>query len=96
MPSESLSTFVAHEFVRSSKFGLRRAIGITDATRERDGGVVFEDVAIKRIDSGIVDIGGQDAFAQVIKDHSTGNAAETTEGFFVQLSPDPGTGLEGE
>jgi hypothetical protein len=79
-----------------ARLDLAFAIGITDATGQRDGGVVLEDIAIKRVESGIVDVGGEDAFAEVIEHDGAGDAAQAAEGFLVQLSPDPGTGLEGQ
>jgi len=55
---------------------------------------MLEDIAIKRVESGIVDVGGEDTFAEVIEYDGTGDAAQTAEGFLVQLSPDTRAGAE--
>src|SRR5713226_8160713 len=48
------------------------------------------------IQSGIVDVGDKYTFLQIIEHHDAGTAAESAEGFLVQLSPDARAGAEGE
>jgi hypothetical protein len=57
---------------------------------------VSQHVAIERIQSGVVDVGDKYTFFQIIQHHDAGTAAESTEGFLVQLSPDARAGEEGE
>ena len=63
-------------------------IGIADAARQRDDAVVREHVAIERIERGIVDVGREDAFAQIVEDDHADGAAEPTKRALVQLRPD--------
>ena len=42
-------------------------IGIANPARQRDRAVVREDVAIERIERRVVDVGGEDAFFQVVE-----------------------------
>ena len=48
-------------------FDLAFAIGIADATRQRDHAVVREHVAIKRIERRIVDVGREHALFQIVQ-----------------------------
>src|SRR5438132_6853931 len=43
------------------------AIGIADPTGQRDDAVVGEDIAIERVQSGVVDVGGEDAFPEIVE-----------------------------
>ena len=45
------------------------AIRVLDPARHRHGAVVGEHVAVKRVEGGIVEVGNQDAFAQIVEDH---------------------------
>ena len=74
--------------VADAGFDFPFAIGIADAARQRDDAVVREHVAIERIERGIVDVGREDAFAQVIEDDHPDGATESAKGPFVQLGPD--------
>ena len=64
------------------------AIGIADATRQRDDAVVREHVAIERIERRIVDVGREDALSQIVEDDDPDRAAEPAKGALVQLAPD--------
>ena len=48
-------------------FDFALAIGITHAARQRDYPVMLKHVAIERIESGIVDVRRDNAFAQIIE-----------------------------
>lgn len=62
----------------------------------RDGAVVREDVAIQRIKGGIVDVGREDAFLEVIEHDDADGAAKTAKRLFMQFGQAPRTGVEGE
>ena len=64
------------------------AIGIADATRQRDDAVVREHVAIERIERRIVDVGREHALLEIVEDDDVRRAAEPTERALVQLAPD--------
>ena len=74
--------------VPDAGFDFPFAIGIADAARQRDDAVVREHVAIERIERGIVDVGREDAFAQIVEDDHADGAAESTKRPLVQLRPD--------
>ena len=74
--------------VADAGFDLAFAIGIADATREGDDAVVREHVAIERIERGIVDVGREDAFFEIVEDDDADGAAEATKRALVQLGPD--------
>ena len=42
---------------------------------------MLEDIAIKRVESGIVDVGGEDTFAEVIEYDGTGDAPRRRKAF---------------
>ena len=54
--------------VADAGFDFAFAIGIADATRQRDDAVVGEHVAIERIERGVVDVGREHALFQVVED----------------------------
>jgi hypothetical protein len=58
--------------------------------------IVGEHVATKRVQRGVVDIGDEYSFFEVIEYHHARTAAESTEGFLVELGPDAGTGAESQ
>src|SRR6516225_500580 len=51
-------------------------------------------VAIERIQLRVVDVGGQNAFAQVIENHDSRGSAQAPERSFVQFCPYTGAGTE--
>jgi hypothetical protein len=55
---------------------------------------VREDVAIKRIESGIVNIGDEHAFAQVVEHNDACTPTQPTKRFLVKFGPDAGTRVE--
>src|SRR5438445_8418866 len=72
------------------------SIGIFDPARQGDHAVVGEDVAIEWIQSGIVDVGDEHAFAQVIEHDDTGTTTQSAKRFLVQLGPDARAGAESQ
>ena len=54
--------------VTDARFDFPLAIGIADATRQRDHAVMREHVAIERIERGIVDVRRQHALFQIVED----------------------------
>ena len=74
--------------VADARFDFPFAIGIADATRQRDDAVVREHVAIERIERRIVDVGREHAFFEIVEDDDAHGAAEATKRALVQLGPD--------
>jgi hypothetical protein len=70
------------------------AIGILDAAGESDCAVVRQHVAIEWIQRGIVDVGDEHAFAEIVEDDDARTAPETTKSFLMQLGPDASAGAE--
>ena len=80
--------------VADARFDLALAVWIAHAAWQRDCAVVLQHVAVQRIERGIVDVGREHAFAQIIEhDHASG-PAEPAESFFMQFGPDLRTGTE--
>ena len=82
--------------VADGRLDLPLAIGMPDATGQRDRAVMREDVAVERVEGGIVDVRGEDALLEVIEDDRVDRPAEPTEGLLVQLGPAARARLEGE
>jgi hypothetical protein len=49
---------------------------------------VSEHVAVQRIQRGVVDVGGEHAFGQVVEHHDASDPAEPAESTLVQFDPD--------
>ena len=69
-------------------------VWILNPARHGDGAIVRQHVTIERIESGIVNVGDEYAFAQIIEHHDASGTTEPTEGFLVQLGPDACAGTE--
>ena len=70
--------------VPDAGFDFPFAIGIADAAREGDDTVVREHIAIQRIQRGVVDVRGEDAFFQIIEDDDADRAPQLTKRAFVE------------
>ena len=55
-----------------------------------------EHIAIERIQTGIVNIGLEHTFFQVVGNHHSGRAAQSPEGLLMQFGPDASAGMEAE
>src|SRR3989454_163583 len=63
------------------------AVGIADATGQRDDAVVRQHVAVERIEGGVVDVRREHALAKIVEDDDLHGAAEAAETLLVQLAP---------
>ena len=63
------------------------AIRVRDAARQSHGAVMLQHVTVEGIERGIVDVGCEHAFAQIIEHDYARHASEPAEGFLVQLGP---------
>ena len=82
--------------VADGRFHLALAIGIADARGQCDDTVVGEDVAVERVQGGVVDVGREHALAEIVEDDDLHGAAEAAEGLLVQLAPAPRARREGQ
>jgi hypothetical protein len=57
---------------------------------------VGEDVAVERVQGGVVDVGREHALAEIVEDDDLDRAAEAAEGLLVQLAPAPRARREGQ
>ena len=93
-------TFKTKSFQRSilgmadAPFHLPLAIWIADAAGQRHDIVVVQHVAIQRIHGGIVDVGFEYPFAQIVQYRDPCHPAQPAKGLLVQLSPRLRTGAE--
>ena len=69
------------------RFDFPFAIGIADATRQRDDTVVGQHVAIERIERRIVDVRREHAFFEIVEDDDTDRPTEPAKGALVELGP---------
>ena len=80
--------------VADTTFNFPFSIWIPYTARQRRYTVVRQNIAIKRIQAGIVDVSRQHAFAKVVQHHHARNAAQPAEGLLMQLGPHPRAGPE--
>jgi hypothetical protein len=73
--------------VAHSGLDLAFAVGVAHATGQRDGTVVGEHIAVQRIERRGVDVGRDDALAQIVEHDDARDAAELAERALVQLRP---------
>src|SRR5206468_3046741 len=73
--------------VPDGRLHLAFAIGIADATGQRDDAVVRQHVAVERIESGVVDVRREHALTEIVEDDDPHRAAEAAETLLVQLAP---------
>src|SRR5262249_59808405 len=85
-------------FLRMSDAGFHFsfAIGIMNSARQCDHAVVRQYVLEQRIESGIVNVGREHAFFQVIQYDDARAAAEPTKRRLMQLSPRARAGTKDE
>jgi len=55
---------------------------------------VCKDIAVERIERGLVDVGSEYALAQIVEYHHPRTATESAKGFLVQLGPRLRTGAK--
>ena len=69
--------------VADPRFDFAFPIRIPDSARRRDDAVVGEDVAIKRIQRGIVDVGREYALFEIVEHDDARGAAQPTNSFLI-------------
>ena len=72
------------------------SVWIIHAAGQRAGAIVGQHVAVDRVQLRIVEVGGFNAFAEIVEHEDFGYAAELAEGFLVKFGPDAGAGLEAQ
>ncbi len=66
--------------VSDAALDLALAVGIAHTARQRDGAIVREQIAIQRIQRGIVDVRLEYAFGEVVEHHGARGSAQAAEG----------------
>src|SRR6266404_1957115 len=69
--------------VADTGFNFSFAIWLLDPTGQGDRAIVCQDVAIERIQSGIIDVRDEYALAQIIQDDDPRSATQSTECFLM-------------
>ena len=80
----------------NARFDFAFAVGILNAARHGHRAVVRQHVPIEGIESRIVNVGDEHAFAQIVEHDDAGGATQPAKGAFVQFGPDARTGAEGK
>ena len=74
--------------VSDSVFDRPLAIGVSYPSRVSHHFVVGQRGGVDRVESGLVQVGLQDAFLQIVQHHIPGRSTEVAPGLLVQLGPD--------
>ena len=69
---------------------------MSHTARESDRAIVLKQIAEKRIESGIVEVGREHAFAQIVEHHHASRPTQPAERLLVQLGPNPHARTEHE
>ena len=69
-------------------------IRMPDPAGQRHSAIVPEHVAVERVERGIVDVGRENAFAQIIEDNHASDTTQPAKGLLVQFGPGLRTGVE--
>jgi hypothetical protein len=69
------------------------AVGVSHPRRVGHHAVVRQGRGVHRVEIGLVQVGLEDAFLQIVQHHVLGAAAEVPQGLLVQLGPDLLAGL---
>ena len=79
-----------------SGFDLTLPIWVSDPAGQGDHAVVRQNIAIQGIQAGIVDVGNQYAFPQIVQNYHSSRSAQPPQGFLMQLGPDARAGTEAQ
>ena len=66
-----------------ASFHFSLAIRIGDPAGQRDDVVVPEHVAVQRVERGVIYVGSENSFAQIIEDNHASDTTQPTKGFLV-------------
>ena len=80
--------------VSDAGFNFAFSIRVSDPAWHSHHAVVRQHIAVQGIEGGIVDVGLEHTFAQIVEHHDARGAAETAKGFLVELGPGLGTGAK--
>ena len=82
--------------VADAALDLAFSIWISHPAGQGHRAVMGQQVAVQRVERRIIDIGPEDALAEVVEDHCAGDAAQAAKGAFVEFGPDVRAGVKGE
>src|SRR6202034_43031 len=80
--------------VANTRFYFAFAIRVLHSAWKRCDAVVLQHVTVQRIERGLINVGREHAFAQIIEHHYTSDSAQSAKSFLMQLSPNTRTGTE--
>src|ERR1700728_84217 len=80
--------------VANTRFYFAFAIRVLHSAWKRCDAVVLQHVTVQRIERGLINVGREHAFAEIIEHHNTSDSTEPAKSFLMQLGPNTRTGTE--